>query len=279
MSNKNVLKLWGLLLMLSSPVPGFAVEIRFLANEGVLISNGENKVIIDGFLTEISYERYGALQGENAEQLMHAKGPFAGIDIGLASHVHLDHFQPLAALAFLNHSNGSLFASSPQVLNALHEIAEPPAESTTRLVTLSTQPLWPQSGDSVEIARSEIIVKAFQLSHGTGRFAEIQNLAHLINIGGFNILHIGDAAMNPDNFAEAGVDQLDIDIALIPHWYFLSPEGRSIVEDFLSSDHKIALHITPAEQQEVSEFLSTNFPDVRVFERSMQTLSFARSSQ
>ncbi len=34
------------------------------------------------------------------------------------------------------------------------------------------------------------------------------------------VLHIGDAAMDPADFQRAGLDQVKLDVVMIPFWYF-----------------------------------------------------------
>jgi len=147
------------------------VEIRFIANEGVMITAGNSKLMIDGFLTEPSYGRYGSLTGEKARQLEEATALFSDVDLALASHVHLDHFQPDSAAKFLRNNSQTLFASSPQVIEALEKLGP--------LSSSNIKPLWSEPGQKMSLEVDGIELEAFPLSHGTGRFAQIQNLGQI----------------------------------------------------------------------------------------------------
>ena len=240
-----------------------------LANEGVIVSDGETRIMIDGFVVE-PYSVYGGLPERVAPQFDQVTGAFAGIDIAVASHRHHDHNQPRFACAFLQSSNGTQFYSGSQVIGLMREKCRSFVTGSPRIHELS-----PQYGQPENIRHGDVGIRVFPLSHGTRKYAKIQNYGHLIEMGGMTILHIGDAAMDPTDFSRAGIDQISLDIALIPFWYFQPGPGAAVIDQYLDARHKVAVHIPPDEMQEVLQYLRADFPEVIVLENALDEMSFS----
>ena len=221
------------------------ITITQLANEGVIISDGKTRVMIDGMVVE-PYSVYGGLPEDVAAMFRQASGPFAGIDLALISHRDHEHNQPLYACEFAKNSSGTLFVSSSQVFGLMRERCR-------ELVTTSPRfrEIDPQYGEPQVFEQEGAQVTVFLLSHGSNKSAAIQNYGHLVEIGGMTVLHIGDAAMAPEDFQTAGLDQVKVDVALIPFRYFQPGPGAAIVQQFLDARVKIAVHIPPGEMEEI----------------------------
>lgn len=234
------------------------VTITRLANEGVVLDDGTTRIMIDGLVVE-PYALYGGLPTGLEQQFRNAQGVFADIDLALASHRHHDHNQPEFACLFLRHSTQTRFVSSGQVLDLMRERCRHFVTSSPQV-----QLIDPMYGVPAVMTAETADVTVFLLSHGVGKYARIQNFGHVVNIGGMLMLHIGDAAMDPADFEVAGIDQLNLDVAFIPFWFFQPGPGFAVVERFMDAPHKIAVHIPPNEMVEVTEYLAENFPDVQV---------------
>jgi len=245
------------------------VTIMQLANEGVVISDqGSARVMIDGMVVE-PYSIYGGLSEELSGQFYRAEGPFEGIQLALASHQHHDHNQPGPACRFLQLNTGTRFVSSGQVVDLMREKCRQFVGTSPRIRIVD-----PGVGGSVEIESDGARVTAFPLSHGAGKYAKLQNFAHLVEIGGLRVLHLGDAAMEPENFSKAGIAKLDADVVLIPFWFLQPGPGGEIVRRFLQAPHQIAVHIPPREMQLVREELRLRYPSVIVLESTLDQVSF-----
>jgi hypothetical protein len=86
------------------------------------------------------------------------------------------------------------------------------------------------------------------------------------------VLHIGDAAMSPADFQRAGLDQVKLDVALIPFWYFQPGPGADLVTRYLDAPLKLAVHIPPGEMDEVRTYMAENFPRVTILESPLQEI-------
>ena len=260
------------LVLASSPV--FAdITVTQLANEGVIISDGETRIIIDGMVVE-PYSVYGGLPPEAASQFDQATGAFSGVDLVLVSHRHHDHNQPRYACHFMEESDGTRLVSSAQVLGLMREKCRPLVTTSPRVSEID-----PQYGEPHVFSQGGANVTVFPLSHGTRKYAKIQNYGHLIELGGMTILHIGDAAMDPADFQRAGLDQVDLDVVLVPFWYFQPGPGADVISQYLDAPHKIANHIPPGELAEIRTHMNAAYPRVLILEAPLNEASFSPSGQ
>lgn len=248
--------------------PAAGVEVVFLANEGFLLRPvaGGDAVLIDGFVSE-EYSVYGALPAEATARLEAAEPPFDRVRLALASHVHRDHFQARPAARFLAAQPLALLASSAQVLEALAAAGGDGAGEQLRTVS-------PAAGETVAVEHAGLRAEILRLPHSGRRHASIENLGHVIHVGGRTVLHIGDAAEDAAQFARYRLAERSLDVALIPYWYFFSAEGKALVADQLAARHTIAAHIPPAEVEEVRRALAESHPQVVVLAKALESRSF-----
>ena len=248
------------------------IVITQLANEGVIIEGGQTRIMIDGMVVE-PYSIYGGLPAVAIPDFRAASGAFADIDLALVSHRHHDHNQPRFACEFMQASSDTRLETSAQVLGLMREKCREFVTTSPRIRTID-----PQYGAHHEITKSDARVTVFPLSHGTRKYARIQNYGHLVEVGGITLLHIGDAAMNPADFERAGLGEQRVDVALIPFWFFQPGPGVAVIETYMDAALKIAVHIPPGEMEEVKEHLSENFPKVLILEQPLEQVRFSAAS-
>lgn len=249
------------------------VSITQLANEGVMITDGEARILIDAMVVE-PYSVYGGLSEEALLRFEQRSGPFSDIDLMLVSHRHHDHNQPEFACRFIQGSGRTELASSSQVLGLMREKCRQFMTTSNRVNEIS-----PRYGEPHIIEMDNARITIFPLSHGSGKYARLENYGHLIEIGGMNVLHIGDAAMDPKDFITAGLDQIEVDIALIPFWYFQPGPGGALLGGILNAPHKIAVHIPPGEMEEVKAHVRASFPLVTILEKPLDLTRFTATDR
>src|SRR5687767_163004 len=235
------------------------LEITYIANEGVLISAGDKQVLIDGLHRE--YQRdYAFLPTAQREKIENAQSPFDQIDLVLVSHLRLDHFHPESVGLHLQHNPNAVLLSSQQVVDGVERNFKDFQKIKSR-VTAAT-PAWKERR---AMKMAEVDFEILGLRHGTGRHASIQNLGHLIKLGGKKLLHVGDADTAIENFQDFNLDEEGIDIAFIPVWFLLYDDGRTIVREHIKPKQIIAVHISPSEATQASEQLKKDFPTAVAF--------------
>jgi L-ascorbate metabolism protein UlaG (beta-lactamase superfamily) len=244
------------------------VTITRLANAGVIISDGEARVMIDGMVVE-PYAVYGGLPESAIADYSNARGDFAGIDLALVSHRHHEHNQPAFACTFLQASRSTELYASEQVIGLVREFCREFVTTSPRVHVNG-----PQYGLPDVIEREGVRVTVFPLSHGA-KYARIHNYGHLVEIGGMKVLHVGDAAFDAADFERAGLDQVKLDIALIPVGYFQPGPGTEIIERFMNAPVKIAVHIPPGELEEIRGLVAEANPQVIILEEPLQQLRFS----
>lgn len=247
------------------------VTITKLANEGIVISDGQHRVMIDGLVVE-PYAVYGGLPPEDVSLFDRLEGPFKGIDIALASHRHHEHNQPDFACRFLQKSTTTRFYSSSQVIDLMREKCRKLVTTSPRIVTIA-----PDYGHPFVLDEPWLKLTAFPLSHGTRKYAKIQNYGYLVEMGGVRILHVGDAAMDPADFERAGLQDIRLNVALIPFLYFQPGPGAELVNHYLNALTKIAVHIPPGELEEVKTYMNARFPNVLILDKPLETVRIIAS--
>jgi L-ascorbate metabolism protein UlaG (beta-lactamase superfamily) len=260
-------------LLLASGLLQADITVTQLANEGVIVSDGETRIMIDGMVVE-PYSVYGGLPAEAATLFEEASGAFDQVDLALASHRHHDHNQPRFACQFMEQSEGTIFVSSSQVLGLMREKCRQLVTTSPRIKQID-----PQYGDPHRFTQGDANVTVFPLSHGTRKYAKIQNYGHLIELGGMTMLHIGDAAMDPADFERAGLAQLEIDVVLIPFWYFQPGPGASVIGQYMDAPVKIAVHIPPGEMEEIRSYMDEEYPRVIILENPLNEVRFSSTRQ
>ena len=229
------------------------LSVTFLANEGFLLRAAGTGVLVDAFVIE-RHAGYGALSGELAAALRTASPPFDTVRVALASHVHRDHFQPEPARDFLLATSRVRLASTPQVLEALRSVH--PA------LDARLEEVLPAPGRVSRLDFPDVKVEVLRLSHG--RNSRVENLGHIIDIGGWRVAHVGDAEPYEDSYAPYALSARGLRLSLIPYWYFQSEDGRTIVAKHLRAPHMIAVHIPPDQTTDVGDALAETYPDVVV---------------
>jgi L-ascorbate metabolism protein UlaG (beta-lactamase superfamily) len=257
---------WVAVLALAPDAAQAEITITQLANEGVIISDGNTRVMIDGMVVE-PYSVYGGLPADAEALFNQAGGPFSGIDLALASHRHHDHNQPKFACEFVRKSSETIFVSSSQVLGLMREKCRDLVTTSPRIREID-----PQYGEPEIVEQEGVRVTVFLLSHGTYKYATIQNYGHLVEINGVSVLHIGDAAMTSEDFQTAGLDQLKVDVALIPFWFFQPGPGAAVVKQFLDATVQVAVHIPPGEMEEVQVYLAETCPSVLILDAALTVI-------
>lgn len=245
------------------------ITVTQLANAGVILSDGETRVMIDGMVVE-PYAIYGGLPKTAVADLLDARGDFADIDIALVSHRHHEHNQPAFACDFLQASTSVVLYSSEQVIGLVREFCRRFVLSSPRVQTID-----PQYGQPHVIEQEGVRVTVFPLSHGTRKYARIQHYGHLVEIGGLTVLHVGDAAMDPAEFERAGLADVRLDVALIPIRFFEPGPGTALIERYLNAPLKIAVHIAPGELEPVKAYMAESFPQVQILDTPLKQLRFA----
>jgi L-ascorbate metabolism protein UlaG (beta-lactamase superfamily) len=234
------------------------VEITYLGNEGVLLRSPTASVLVDAL--HGPYKMYATASAATRAKLEQGQPPYDAIDLVLVSHVHADHFDPAMVARRLEARSGVKLVSSPQVIDAVRDQLRSNSQATSRMETVAVEP-----GLSRTVrVKPGLTVTLLGLPHGGRSWNEIQNLGHIIEIGGVKVLHVGDADTDPAMFAKFRLVDERIDIALLPDWYLAYDGGQRLVRQHIRPARMCAVHVIPDNVDEITRRVRAAFPDVEI---------------
>lgn len=246
------------------------VKVTYIANEGVLIESGEQKVIIDALFDKY-YEDYLHPTEDMLEKMIDGEAPYNGIDLLLSTHIHRDHFAPSVTGRFLKGHPETRLISSAQLAQSIRDDYAEGASVTSRMEGIKRD---------TEIHQREvngIKVSAFFIYHSGSsnpQMRNIENMGYLVEIGGKRILHLGDSDMGPKRFAELDLKSLNIDIAMVPYWYMADETGVKIIRESIQPKNLLGIHYPRLGSAMADKEIRKNFPDAYVLKRVFEERSF-----
>ena len=238
-----------------------AVEITYIANEGVLLSAGGKQVLIDGLhRNERAFSHYAFLPSVEREKIETAQAPFDKIDLLLVSHRHYDHFHAEGVGLHLKHNPKAVLVSSQQVVSEVAQNFKEYEAIKTRVMGVT-----PPLKERVEVKVAGLEFEMLGLGHGSGSFSEIQNLGHIVKLGGRKFLHVGDVEPDAEIFAKFKLAEAGIDIAILPFWFLTGKAGQAIIKEQIKPKHLIAVHTETLKAASNTSQIKEVFPDAVVF--------------
>jgi L-ascorbate metabolism protein UlaG (beta-lactamase superfamily) len=248
------------------PAAQNGVAITFLANEGVMLSSGTTKVLIDGLF--LKYKTGFALPADSTRAALDAaRPPFDAVDLILVTHHHGDHFHPAPVAAHLRANPRATMLTSKQVIDSLRGRLPAGGALAPRLVARTMAP-----GTRRREVVNGITVELLGLPHGGGwRSRGLEHLGYIVEIGGRRVLHVGDTEITEDAFAPFRLDTARIDVALLPDWMVMSREGRQVIEKWIRPKQVIAFHVGEGQAARVTRAVQAAMPGALTFGRSLET--------
>ncbi|MBI5068625.1 MAG: MBL fold metallo-hydrolase [Deltaproteobacteria bacterium] len=251
----------GLLGTAAAAPPRDEVVLHFLANEGYAIEAGGQTVLVDALHTVGRPER-GELPPELHRRMLEGRPPFRRVRLVLVSHPHADHLDPEVAAAFLKRHPESVLASSREVLERLRRSPHHPS-FRDRLRELPAAPATWSGGD--------VRVTAFPLPHvGSHLFPE-PVLAHLLEVGGLRILHVGDAELADDHLAGLELRSRNIDVAVLPYWALVREGAPERMSRLVGSRKIVAMRLPVASLAAARERVKKAFPQALILSRPLES--------
>lgn len=236
------------------------IRLIYVGNMGVLIEHNDKTVLIDGlhkkYKPAYAYPSKGMI-----DSMIHAKYPgFTSIELNLVSHHHKDHFDPDLTLQFMSENNSSLTIGPEQVKKEL-AVSKAIANNKANLDRVRAIP----SDHQVQTIEFQgVVVNSIDCGHTyQAKHQGVQNIAHLVAINGYKILHVGDAEweLAREAFDALNLADLNIDMALLPIWMLNQASSVKMVKEMINPKKLIAIHIDPSSGQELVNRLKDRFPN------------------
>ena len=246
-----------------SPVQS-ALTITFLANEGVLLSSGADKVLIDALF--LKYETGYAVPAESTQTgLARARPPFDA-DLVLATHRHGDHFHPAPMAEHLRTNPRAVLVTSQQVIDSLRSVFRPGPAVASRIASRTMAP-----GTRRRMLVNGISLELLGLPHGGRRHRHVEHLGYIVELGGRRVLHVGDAELSEATLAPFRLDTARIDVALLPAWLVTDRESREVIRRWIRPRQVVAFHMAEDADADDAREVQTAWPGAIAFMRSLDS--------
>ncbi len=236
-----------------------ALKIAYTGNMGVCIEHGDKTVIIDG-LHEFYNKAYLYPTPGMVTELIQGKFKnFSSIECCLFTHLHGDHFSGNYSKKFLEYNKESIIAGSYQIREGIEALLSK-TDSIPRRINVV-----PYDNNPHIIEKSGIKITAIQCDHSSPkRHGKTQNIAYVVSINDYNILHVGDTDWNLTlkPFKALDIKNKKIDVAVLPYWLLLEPEAATKVNTLINPKYLIASHIPPNFSKQYQKQLRDTFSNI-----------------
>ncbi len=248
---------FGMMLACSSSA-AFAHDIsstaQYIANEAILMSHGETKVLFDP-LPLSGFGVYPETPQADIEKMMKGEGEYRGVDAVFISHAHRDHFSATAMISYLQAQSDVHLVAPQQALEMMQADPNWDEALLSRMTLLDME-----AGDEAEtVTLGDITASAVRIPHAgwpAPARAAVQNMVYRVTLGdGATVMHMGDADPRRQHFISHKEHWAAkrTDTAFPPYWFLTSMQGRNILEDDMNVANSIGVHVplkTPADLKE-----------------------------
>lgn len=248
--------------------PLLALHLSYIGNMGVLLSSGGDAVLIDGLHQAYKPAYVFPPDSTTTQIILGDYLDYGSINMALITHHHQDHFDAELSSAFLTANSGSYVLGASQVIEKIR--AKPVADQRQLK-------LIPYDNAIHSIKQDNLEVKAFRCPHvNKARHASVQNLAYLIHLQGYSILHLGDSNWDvaTDALQSAKLPDQEIDIAILPYWMLLDRASKEKVGQLIRPKKLIATHVPPDLGQRERTLLLQHHANLIIFEKLHQQLIY-----
>ena len=243
-----------------------SINVTYIGNEGILIEAGNQQVVIDGIHGK--YMMYTALEQLQLDDLLNARKPFERVNLILASHFHLDHFNSKMVGAHLQNNPKAKLICTQQAADDFAKNFAGFEQIKDRV-----QSPMPNFKERTELTFPNGKVSILRLWH-SGPLRTTENLGYLLTVNGKKLLHVGDADMSAENFEPYKLNNEMIDVAFLPFWYLTDPKGAAFVRQYVPAKQVVAIHIPPADAEKVLKQVKENYPEAVCFTTLMEQRIF-----
>jgi L-ascorbate metabolism protein UlaG (beta-lactamase superfamily) len=247
------------------------LEVTYIANEGFLVSVGEDKLLVDA-LHENPWG-YPDTPMELREMMAGQEDPFQGVDLLVASHPHADHFSPGLVFSYLRQNPEVPFAATTATMGLLQDSTG----AEYRTVQGQLREINPPWGESETLPLGEMgEVRFLTTNHMPEDRTPYLTLATLAKIRGRTILHLADL-FPPTSFhllEGYGLEEENIEILFADPGFVMSQEGMHLIREVIRPGNLILMHIRPDEWEGQKDEIMAAWPDAIVFRDPLERRVF-----
>jgi L-ascorbate metabolism protein UlaG (beta-lactamase superfamily) len=241
------------------------LQITYIANEGFLISAGNNKILIDALFKS---KNYTSPSDSLIAKIINNTAPVDNINYYLVTHSHTDHFNEKMTLEYLTKNAKIKFISTSESCNKLNEIGL----NNSQLICQNLE--FGELKEISEIKNEQISISAFRLKHGTS--TEINNLAFIIRINDYSIMHMGDAFIlqNEEYINKINWNSYKIDVLFVGYMD-VNQYVLEILSKTIKPKNLIMMHIHEEDIQEAKDRNKQYSANAIIFEKELESKIFS----
>ena len=236
-----------------------ALKIAYVGNMGVCIESGNKTVIIDG-LHQFYNKEYVYPTKNMVNELINGKfKKFSAIEFSLFTHFHGDHFSGEYSKKFLENNSEGTIVGSYQIKESINKLLSE-VDSISHMINVVSYNKKPHV-----IEKYGIKITAIQCDHSSPEYhGETENIAYVVTIDDYNILHVGDTDwdLTLEPFKTLDLKSRKLDIAVLPYWLLLEKGAVTKVNTLISPKHIIATHIPPNFSKRYQKQLHNKFSNI-----------------
>jgi L-ascorbate metabolism protein UlaG (beta-lactamase superfamily) len=214
---------------------------KYLGNEGVLVTMGQQKILFDPFFHN-GFNHYTLVPKELRTAIFNNVSPFDDISAIFVSHAHGDHFDAKDVAQYLKtYPKVQLYA--PQ--QAIEKLQELPIFTAIKKQTTAISLNREDSAWSKQI--ESLTIEAIRIPHaGWPARAEVENLLFRVTGGhSYTVMHLGDSDTSRQFYLphQTFFNKKKTDMAFVPYWFYGSDASQKILSEFIKADQTIGVHV------------------------------------
>ena len=217
-------------------------QARYIANMGALIERGDTKVLFDPLFSQ-HFNLYDPVPRDVEAALLSGTEPFDNVDAVFISHHHGDHFDPALIVQLLRAQPDIKVFGPEQAATAIRSLVDD-VDALERIHGLSLA----NGETAVDVELDSLLIEAMRIPHAgwPNRHSDVENLVFRVTLDGeTTVMHFGDAEVKDEHYAKNPQywQERHTHFAMPPYWFFLSAEGRNVLEDRIAADHAVGMHV------------------------------------
>lgn len=246
------------------------IQVQYLANEGVRISNEHSVVYIDALFGN-EFEAYDYLTVDTLNLVFNDGKDRAKNTFILASHVHGDHFSADITGEFLQSNPNTLFISPQETIDVFKSTFEDFQDISEQVKTVALQKY---QYHIFEFDHLKITI--MNLDHlGESPWKEAINFAYIIEMNGKKIIHFGDAGIDEVNLKTLNLPKMNLDIAIMRIGQIASLNQKILIDRYIAPKHLVAAHIPLSYYDRAESILKDfDYEDVIIFNEPLKEYTF-----
>lgn len=252
-------------------LPDNYLTIKYIANEGFLIHNQKDHVLVDAIHGDKNGVLYNRTPLDVFEKMLAKDPPFQHIDLCLVSHWHQDHVNFDMLAHFLQKHKETTLITGAEEVKQLSDYLKI-SHSKKNIIQVD-----PPFEHILDVSESPLPLSVFSTNHGPAGL-DVTTTAFLFELGGINLLHLGDLVpeVNAKLLQKLDFSDVNVDIAFMDPYFLQSEIGQAFIKEKVQPKLIILMHVGDNDREANVQRLSGLYPDLLVFNEANEEKYFVK---